>query len=159
MRRRKTRKTYSRRRKSSGMSGMAGGMTSILSMVAGAVMGKVLSTKLADKVPTKFLAAGQIAAGIFLPKFVKNKFVAGIGTGMIINGAVTGLQSFGVISAINGMVGADEISYDYDTMSGTDELQAIAGGYTDEGTFSGTSDLSTIAAMDMEDGMDDDSDY
>lgn len=141
------------------MSGMAGGMTSILSMVAGAVMGKVLSTKLADKVPTKFLAAGQIAAGIFLPKFVKNKFVAGIGTGMIINGAVTGLQSFGVISAINGMVGADEISYDYDTMSGTDELQAIAGGYTDEGTFSGTSDLSTIAAMDMEDGMDDDSDY
>jgi hypothetical protein len=141
------------------MSGMGSGMTSVLSMVAGAVIGKVLSTKLSDKVSTKILAGGQIAAGYFLPKVVKSKFMAGIGTGMIINGAVTGLQSFGVISAINGVVGADEISYDYDTMSGTDELQAIAGGYTDQGSFTGTSDLSTIAAMDMEDGMDDDSDY
>lgn len=160
MRRRKhTRKSHSRRRRHSrGMSGMGSGMTSIISMVAGAIVGKVISTKLSDKVNSKILAGGQIAVGYFLPKMVKNKFAAGLGTGMIINGAVTGLQSFGVISAINGMVGADEISYDYDTMSGTDELQSIAG-YTDEGTFSGTADLSTIAAMDMEDGMDSDGDY
>lgn len=155
MRRRKHSRKHTRKHRRS-MSGMGSGMTSVLSMVAGAVIGKVVSTKLSDKVNSKILAGGQIAAGYFLPRLVKNKFVAGIGTGMIINGAVTGLQSFGVISAINGMVGADEISYEYDTVSGTDELQSIAG-YTDEGTMTGgVSDLQTIAAMDMEDGMDED---
>ena len=155
MARRKKRSTkrYGRRRRMSGV-GATGNITGILSMVAGAVIGKVIATKMADKVNSKILAGGQIAAGILLPKFVKNKFVAGIGTGMVINGAVSGLQSFGVISAINGVVGADPIEYEY--MSGTDELSTLAGGdYLDEGTMTGTDELSTIAAMDMEDGMED----
>jgi hypothetical protein len=150
---RKTKK-YSRRRKMSGV-GATGNVTNIISMVAGAVIGKVIATKFADKVNSKILAGGQIAAGVLLPRFVKNKFVSGIGQGMIINGAVSGLQSFGVISAINGVVGADEIAYEY--MSGTDELSTIAGDdmYIDEGTMSGTDELSTIAALDMEEGLED----
>jgi hypothetical protein len=152
-RKRKTKK-YSRRRRSMSGVGATKNVTGILSMVAGAVIGKVIATKMQDKVNSKILAGGQIAAGILLPRFVKGPIVAGIGTGMVINGAVTGLQSFGVISAINGFVGADEVAYEY--MSGTDELQTLAGddSYLDEGTMSGTDELSTIAALDMEEGMD-----
>ena len=154
---RKKRKTSKRRGRRS-MSGVGTGMTSVLSMVAGAVIGRVVATKLSDKVNSKVLAFGQIGAGIILPRIIKNKFVSGIGTGMIINGAMSGLSSFGVISAINGVVGADEIAYEYmgengDEMSGTDELQSIAG-YTDEGTLTGTDRLQSIAAMDMMDESD-----
>jgi len=151
-RKKHSRKRHSRRRGSMGAIG--GGMTNLLSIVAGAVIGKVVAKKLESSVNPKILAGGQIAAGVILPRFVKNKFVAGIGTGMIVNGAMSGLQQFGVISAINGMVGADEIVYEYDTMSGTDELQAIAG-YTDEGTMTGTDMLQSIAAMDLEEMTDD----
>lgn len=155
-RKKHTKKRHSRR-KHSGMGAIGGGVTSILSIVAGAVIGKVVAKRLESTAGAKTLAVGQIAAGAILPRFIKNKFVAGIGTGMIVNGAMSGLQSFGVISAINGMVGADEIAVEYDTMSGTDELQAIAG-YTDEGTMTGTDRLQSIAAMDMEE-MSDDSEY
>lgn len=152
-RRRSHKKKHTRRRRHS-MSGVGGGMTNVLAMVAGAVAGRLVQNKLQDKVNPKLVAAGQIAAGIFLPKFVKNKFVAGIGTGMIVNGGVTLANQFGVVSAISGMVGADEYSLDY--VSGTDSLNVIAGdesgdmGYTDQGIMTGTDNLSVVAG-DMED--------
>lgn len=146
-RRKKSRRTHTRRRRSMGAIG--GGTTNILGIVAGAVIAKVLSNRFSN-VNSKILAGGQIAAGILLPKFVKNKFMGSVGTGMVVNGAITGLQSFGVISAINGMVGADEVEFEYmDNVSGTDELQALAG-YTDTGIMTGTDALDSIAAMDME---------
>lgn len=151
--RRSHKKKHTRRRRHS-MSGVGGGMTNVLAMVAGAVAGRLVQNKLQDKVNPKLVAAGQIAAGIFLPKFVKNKFVAGIGTGMIVNGGVTLANQFGVVSAISGMVGADEYSLDY--VSGTDSLNVIAGdesgdmGYTDQGIMTGTDNLSVVAG-DMED--------
>lgn len=151
--RRSHKKKHTRRRRHS-MSGVGGGMTNVLAMVAGAVAGRLVQNKLQDKVNPKLVAAGQIAAGIFLPKFVKNKFVAGIGTGMIVNGGVTLANQFGVVSAISGMVGADEYSLDY--VSGTDSLNVIAGdesgdmGYTDQGIMTGTDSLSVVAG-DMED--------
>tara|TARA_R110000868_G_scaffold119499_1_gene317207 strand:+ start:648 stop:1079 length:432 start_codon:yes stop_codon:yes gene_type:complete len=131
------------------------GMTNILSMVVGAVAGKVITSKLQDTVDTKILAVGQIAAGIFLPKVVKAKFMTGVGAGMIINGAMTGLQSFGVISAISGFVGADNsIDYQFsDTVSGGDELQTIAGNYMDEGTLTGADELQTLAGNDFSEEM------
>jgi hypothetical protein len=135
------------------MSGVTSTASSALAMVAGAVIGRVLQTKFSDKVNPKILAGGQIAVGYFLPKFVKNKFVQGIGTGMIVNGGVSALQSFGVISAINGLAGAD-VTVDYlgedDSMSGSSTIQEISGGMddlgmVDHGIMSGSSDISILA--------------
>ena len=101
------------------------------------------------------LGAGQIGAGLVLPMVVKNNFVKGIGTGMIINGAVSLAQSTGVISAISGIgeMEVDFLSGDMDTMEGSDNLSIIAN--IDEGIMSGSSDLSVIAGdmEDMEDTM------
>ena len=161
--RRSHKKKHTRRRRHHSMSGVGGDMTNVLAMVAGAVAGRLVQNKLQDKVNPKLVAAGQIAAGIFLPKFVKNKFVAGIGTGMIVNGGVTLASQFGVVSAIAGVVGADEYSLDY--VSGTDNLSILAGddesgdmGYTDQGIMTGTDSLSVLAG-DMEDMDMNDNEY
>jgi hypothetical protein len=140
------------------MSGVTGDVTNVLAMVAGAIAGRMVQNKFGGTNP-KVIAAGQIAAGIFLPKLVKNKFVAGIGTGMIVNGGVTLANQFGVVSAISGL-GAD---YSLDYVSGTDNLTAIAGGVgiTDQGIMTGDTDRLSVVAGDMEDmGMvDDESEY
>ena len=153
------RKHTSRRRRHS-MSGIGGGMTNVLAMVAGAVAGRVLQSKLESKVNPKILAAGQIALGIFLPKMVKNKIAAGIGAGMVVNGGVTALNQFGVISAVSGMVGAD---YSLDYVAGTDNLSILAGGVgvTDQGIMTGDVDRLSVLAGDMEDMgyMDDESEF
>jgi len=152
------RKHTSRRRRHS-MSGVGGGMTNVLAMVAGAVAGRVLQSKLESKVNPKILAAGQIALGIFLPKMVKNKIAAGIGAGMVVNGGVTALNQFGVISAVSGMA-----DYSLDYVSGTDNLSILAGGVgvTDQGIMTGDStDRLSVVAGDMEDMgySDDESEY
>lgn len=159
MARRKSHKRKStHRRRRSHMGATGGTMTTMLSMVAGAVAGRILQSKLSSKVDPKILAVGQIAVGLVLPRFVKNKFVAGIGTGMVINGGVTALSQFGVISAVAGIGAAD---YALDYVSGTDNLSVLAGddemGFMDEGTFSGTDNLSVIAG-DYED-LSSNSDY
>ena len=153
----KKRKHHTRRRRHT-MSGVTGDVTNVLAMVAGAIAGRMVQNKFGGTNP-KVIAAGQIAAGIFLPKLVKNKFVAGIGTGMIVNGGVTLANQFGVVSAISGL-GAD---YSLDYVSGTDNLTAIAGGVgiTDQGIMTGDTDRLSVVAGDMEDmGMvDDESEY
>jgi len=153
----KKRKHHTRRRRHT-MSGVTGDVTNVLAMVAGAIAGRMVQNKFGGTNP-KVVAAGQIAAGIFLPKLVKNKFVAGIGTGMIVNGGVTLANQFGVVSAISGL-GAD---YSLDYVSGTDNLTAIAGGVgiTDQGIMTGDTDRLSVVAGDMEDmGMvDDESEY
>ena len=150
MARRKThhkRKTH--RRKRSHMGATGGNFTTMLSMVAGAVAGRVLQSKLQDKVNPKLLAGGQVVAGMFLPKLIKSKIGAGIGAGMVVNGGVTLLNSFGVISAISG--DGAMVSYEDESMSGSADIQTIAGddmddmGYTDYGTMSGSSDISVLA--------------
>lgn len=151
-------KRHTRRRRHS-MSGVGGGMTNVLAMVAGAVAGRVLQSKFESKVNPKILAAGQIALGIFLPKIVKNKIAAGVGAGMVVNGGVTALNQFGVIAAVSGL-GAD---YSLDYVSGTDNLSVLAGGVgvTDQGIMTGDTDRLSVVAGDMEDMgySDDESDY
>jgi hypothetical protein len=148
--RRKTTKRKTTRRRA-GMSGIGSGLGAVLPMVLGAVAGRIISNKLSSKASTTVLGAGQIGAGLVLPMLVKNNFVKGIGTGMIINGAVSLAQSTGVISAISG-IGEMEVDFigadDFDTIEGTDDLSIIAN--IDEGIMSGSSDLSVIAG-DMED--------
>lgn len=156
MARRKTHKRKSRGRRRSSMSGTGAGMTHALAMVAGAVIGRVVSTKLSGKVNDKILAGGQIALGLFLPKLVKNKFAAGIGQGMIVNGGVSALTSFGVISAISGLgadVQVDYLGEDEDSMSGSGNIQEIAGddmGMYDPGIMSGSADISILAGDDYD---------
>jgi len=151
-------KRHPRRRRHSAMSGVGGDLTNVLAMVAGAIAGRMVQNKFGGTNP-KVVAAGQIAAGIFLPKIIKNKFVAGIGTGMVVNGGVTLANQFGVVSAIAG-IGAD---YSLDYVSGTDNLSVLAGGVgvTDQGIMTGDVDRLSVLAGDMEDmsGMDDDSEY
>lgn len=151
MARRKThhkRKAHHRRKRSH-MGAVSGNFTTMLSMVAGAVAGRVLQSKLQDKVNPKLLAGGQVVAGMFLPKLIKSKIGAGIGAGMVVNGGVTLLNSFGVISAISG--DGAMVSYEDESMSGSADIQTIAGddmddmGYTDYGTMSGSSDISVLA--------------
>jgi len=157
-RRHHKKKHTTRRRRHSAMSGVGGDMTQVLAMVAGAIAGRMVQNKFGGTNP-KVVAAGQIAAGIFLPKFIKNKFVAGIGTGMVVNGGVTLASQFGVVSAIAG-IGAD---YSLDYVAGTDNLSILAGGVgvTDQGIMTGDVDRLSVLAGDMEDmsGMDEDGDY
>lgn len=153
----KRKSTHRRRRHHMGATGS--NMTTILSMVAGAVAGRILQTKLSSKVDPKIVAVGQIAVGLMLPRFVKNKIAAGIGSGMIVNGGVTALSQFGVISAVAGIGAAD---YALDYVSGTDNLSVLAGddsdmGFADQGIFSGADNLSVIAG-DYED-LSSESDY
>jgi len=152
MARRRSTKRKTTRRKRSHMGATGGNFTTMLSMVAGAVAGRILQSKLQDKVNPKILAGGQVVAGMFLPKLVKNKIGAGLGAGMIVNGGVTLLNSFGVISAISG--DGAMVSYEDESMSGSADIQTIAGddddmGYDDYGTMSGgSSDISIIAGED-----------
>lgn len=147
-RRKKHTKKHSRRRHR--MSGVGTGMTETLAVIGGAVLGRVLTTKLSNKFNPKVLAGGQIAVGLFAPKFIKNKLVAGLAKGMLINGGVSALQSFGVISAISGLGETDEFQYQ---ISGSDSINVIAGdgegdemGFTDEGIMSGgSSDIAILA--------------
>jgi predicted MFS family arabinose efflux permease len=106
----------------------------LLTMGAGAIIGRIAQSKLQDKVNPKLVAGGQVALGIFLPKLVKGKVGAGIGSGMAVNGIVTLANQFGVVSAISGM----ETSVDYvggndyamDEMGYADS--SIAGEYGDD---------------------------
>jgi hypothetical protein len=154
-------KHHSRRRRHS-MSGTGANMANILGMVTGAIAGRILQNKLESKVNPKILAAGQVAAGIFLPKLWKNRFAVSLGSGMIVNGGVTLANQFGVVSAVSGMVGAPDYSLDY--VSGTDNLSILAGGVgvTDQGIMTGDStDRLSVVAGDMEDMgySDDESEY
>lgn len=119
-------KRRTHRRKHSGMGAIGGNLTTVLSMVGGAVIGRILQSKLESKVNPKILAGGQIAVGMFLPKFVKSKLGAGIGAGMVVNGGVTLLNKFGVISAISGADSEVEYISGYDTEMGYAE-SSIAG--------------------------------
>ena len=149
MARRKLSKKRSTRRRRSSMSGVSTGMTNVLAMVAGAIAGRLLQNKLQDKVNPKLVAAGQIAAGIFLPKVAKSKLMASLGTGMIVNGGVTLANQFGVIAAVGNITG----DYSVDYISGSDNLSILAGGVgiTDQGIMTGDSDMLSVVAGDMED--------
>jgi hypothetical protein len=149
MAKRRKKTTTRRRRSSRGMGAMTSGLGAVLPMVVGAVAGRIISNKLSGKASAAVLGAGQIGVGLVLPSVIKNNFVKGIGTGMIINGAVSLAQSTGVISAISGIgeMEVDFLSGDMDTIEG-DNLSIIAN--IDEGIMSGDGDLSVIAG-DMED--------
>ena len=75
MAKRKAKKTIHRRRRSVGAI-RGNDATDIALMIGGAIVGRVIQTKLQDKVNPKILAGVQIVGGLMLPKFVKNKPLA-----------------------------------------------------------------------------------
>lgn len=114
-------KRRSNRRRSMGAvsSGM---LMDIAGVVAGAVIAKQLNKVL--KFDAKILAAGKIALGVALPKFVKNPLVNGIGQGMI---AIGGAELVG--SFVPSLGAADDVimlsgNFD-DMMSGLDQIGEI----------------------------------
>lgn len=161
--RKKHTKKHTRRRHSR-MSGVGAGMTETLAVIGGAVLGRVLTTRLSNKFNPKVLAGGQIAVGLLAPRFIKNKLAQGLAKGMLINGGVSALQSFGVISAISGLGETDDYQYQ---MSGSDTIKEIAGteegfetmeGIDDAGIMSGSSDIAILSGMEG-DGESWDTDY
>ena len=164
MAKRRTKSKTTRRRRSS-ISGVGGkGDYQQLAMMAGGlIIARIATAKLGAKVNPKVLAVGQIAAGIFIPKMVKNNaMVSAISKGIALNGVMSGLQSFGVIQGIAGMVGADEGQLEI--LSGTDELGILAGddgefgALEDQGIMSGTDRLDVVAGSwdEQLSGFDDD---
>ena len=120
----KRRPTKSRRKRS--MVGEAGSMVmDIAGVVAGAVIAKQLNKVL--KFDAKILAAGKIALGVLLPKFVKNPIINSVGQGMIAVGGTELIGSF--IPALSGaddvvlLSGMDEMGQ-FDEMGGIDTIGA-----------------------------------
>jgi len=140
MARRKHHKKHksSRRRRHSGMGATGSDLMSIAGLLAGAVAGKVIASKLLPNVNPKYTAIGQVAAGFVLPKVVKSNFVKAMGAGMIVNGGMSALSTFGVLAGI----GADDTSVEF--IGGSSDISTIAG---DEDMMSGSSDISTIAGI------------
>ena len=128
-----TKRRSHRRRHSVGAT--AGTIGNDASMLAGAVVGKIDVSKFASGLDPKMQAGAQIAAGFVANRFVKNAFVKGMGTGMMIGGGLQALTSFGVISAISGIGAGVEVDY----MSGDDDMAGI--GYDDEMNGSSTIDV------------------
>jgi len=145
MAKRRKHKKSSHRRKRANMGAIGGTFGTLLTMGAGAILGRLVQGKLESKVNPKLLAGGQVVAGLFLPKLVKNKVGAGIGNGMAVNGIVTLANQFGIVSAISGTDSEMEYvgEYDGDEMGYADS--SIAGDL-DEGIMSGYADTS-IAGM------------
>lgn len=157
-RRRKSHKRTTRRRRSS-MSGTGTSFGAVASMLAGAVVGKVAVSKFAANLDPKMQAGAQIAVGFGVNRFIKNPFIKGMGTGMMIGGGLQALTSFGVISAISGIGAGVEVDYmsgDSDDMAGIgfdDEMNGsstidVLAGYNG---FAGSSTIETIAGDDSED--------
>ena len=102
-----------------------------------------------SSIDPKIIAAGQVALGVFMPKLIKSKIGADLGSGMIAMGGYGLAQSLGVVSGIGAMEDEMEV-----TLSGTELLSPINGygedyGYSD--TMNGTnnsSNLDVIAGMD-----------
>ena len=154
MAKRKKKSSYRRKRSSVGATGT--GLGQIAGLLAGAVARKLISSKVLGNVNPKWTALGQVGVGLVLPRFVKNNFVKAMGAGMIVNGGMSALSSFGVLSGLGAddtsveFIGADDI----DTIAGIDET--ISG---DDDMMSGSADISTIAGVDDEIGAFEDEMY
>lgn len=145
MAKRKSKKRSHKRRRAS-VGAIGGTFGALLTMGAGAIVGRLAQSKLESKVNPKLLAGGQIIAGMFLPKLVKGKIGSGIGTGMAVNGIVTLANQFGVISAISGTDAEMEYVGEYDTDDAMGYADSSIAGDLDEGIMSGYADTS-IAGM------------
>ena len=138
MAKRKKKKSYSRRRRMSGVGATANIMDSV-AVIGGAAAAGLLTQKLFPTLDTKIKNAAVIALGIFAaPKLVKGSVGNALGMGMVAAGGLGLLKNFNVISGVDDVIeipvsvnGIDDnisvISGDDTVMAGDDNLSVLAG--------------------------------
>ena len=107
--RKKSKKSYSRGRRRSRMSGIGAiDFMNIIAVAGGAVAGGFVNKFVPSTINDKIVSGGKIALGVALPMLSKDgkmkNILSGVGAGMIAVGSVELLKSFGVLSGI----GADD---------------------------------------------------
>ena len=139
MARRRTKNKPKRRsyRRSSSMGAVAGNLlTTIGGIAAGAIVAKQLNKML--KFDAKILAAGKVALGVALPKFIKSPLMTSVGSGMIAVGATELVGSF-----VPALAGTDDVVL----LSGLDEIGELDEiGMLDE--MNGLDDISEVNGLD-----------
>lgn len=91
----KRRKSASKRKGGRRIGAASGGaMSSVLGLVAGAAAAKLVGNALPASMNDKVKAAVPLAVGLFLPRFVKGKFVSDLAAGMVAGGGLGLVQSF-----------------------------------------------------------------
>ena len=132
----KAKKSRSKSRSRSRRGGMLGAIdvTNTLSIVVGAVGAKLIDKVVPESLDPRIVAAGKVAAGLFLPGLVKDgktkAMMQGVGSGMIAVGAMDLLTSFGVLSGVSdndllavSLEGVDDLP----VVNGTDDLPVVNG--------------------------------
>jgi len=138
---RRKRKTTRRRRSGRRMGSPAGMIQSALGIVAGAVVGKLVATKLLPAVDQRIKNAGVLVLGAAVfPRLIKGDLGKAIGAGMIAVGGQGLVGSF--IPAIGAM--DDTMEFPVTVGEIPDNLSVIAG---DDTVLAGD-DLSVLAGFD-----------
>jgi hypothetical protein len=124
-----------------------GAITSALGIIAGAVAGKLVVSKLLPNVDDKIKNAGVVALGVAFPMFLKSEIGKAIGNGMIAAGGAGLVGSFVPgLGQVN-----DTIEFPVTVGEIPDNLSVIAG---DDDVMAGNDD-SVMAGM----AYDEDEDY
>jgi len=160
MARRRTKNKPKRRsyRRSSSMGAVAGNLlTTIGGIAAGAIVAKQLNKML--KFDAKILAAGKVALGVALPRFIKNPLMTSVGQGMIAVGATELVGAFVpslgaaddvvLLSGLDEMGGLDEIG-EYSELSGLDVMNgdiSEVNGYGDISEVNGLDEIGEVEMM------------
>lgn len=151
-------KRRSYRRRSSSMGAVAGNLlTTIGGIAAGAIVAKQLNKML--KFDAKILAAGKVALGVALPRFIKNPLMTSVGQGMIAVGATELIGAFVpslgaaddvvLLSGLDEMGGLDEIG-EYSELSGLDVMNgdiSEVNGYGDISEVNGLDEIGEVEMM------------
>jgi hypothetical protein len=142
MRRKKSNKKRSVRRRRSSMGAMGGALNNAIGIVAGAAIGRIVANKLLPNVDSKIKNAGVAILGAYgMPKLIKGSFGTSIGAGMVAAGGIGLLSDFGVVGAIE-----DTLSLPLTVGEVEDGISVIAG---DDSVMAG--DMSVIAGIEEED--------
>jgi hypothetical protein len=138
-------------RRSSSMGAVAGNLlTTIGGIAAGAIVAKQLNKVL--KFDAKILAAGKVALGVALPRFIKSPLMTSVGNGMIAVGATELVGSFvPMLAGTDDVVllsGLDEIGM-YDEMAGVDVMNGDISEVNGYGDISEVNGLDEIGEIEM----------
>lgn len=138
-------------RRRSSMGAVAGNLlTTIGGIAAGAIVAKQLNKVL--KFDAKILAAGKVALGVALPRFIKSPLMTSVGNGMIAVGATELVGSFvPMLAGTDDVVllsGLDEIGM-YDEMAGVDVMNGDISEVNGYGDISEVNGLDEIGEIEM----------
>lgn len=143
--RKKTRKSPAPRRRRIGSVG-SGDIMDAVAGIAGALAGRVLVNKVLKNQNDTIKGAVQVAAGFVLPKVVKKPIVKAAGTGMIISGGLSLLNS--VAPNLLAGIGATDETQEVVVINGMDEIGAGDIAEINGMDEIGSDDISEINGMD-----------